>query len=89
MKTQAAQAKPPIDRTETEEPEEKDRKLTISVTPRLHAELRQMARERETTITDLFRRAIALEKFLYQHQDAEIVIRDGSEITKLVLADRL
>ena len=51
-------------------PEEHYRKLTIKVSPEVHAELRQMAKERHTTVTTLLRTAVALQKFLYQHQDA-------------------
>ena len=61
------------------------KKLTINLAPELHEELQRMAEERGITITELIRRAVALDKFVWEHRDAELLLKDGDEIRQIVL----
>jgi hypothetical protein len=61
------------------------KKLTINVSPELHEELQRMADERGITITELIRRAVALDKFVHENRDAELLLRDGDKVRQIVL----
>jgi hypothetical protein len=63
------------------------KKLTINLAPEVHEDLQRMADERGVTITELIRRAIALDKFVYEHRDADLLLRerDGRELRQIVL----
>ncbi len=61
------------------------KKLTINVAPDVHAELSRMAEERGITITELFKRAVALDKFVWEHRDAELLMKDGETVRQIVL----
>jgi hypothetical protein len=61
------------------------KKLTINVAPELHEELQRMADERGITITELIRRAVALDKFIYENRDAELLLKEGDKVRQIVL----
>ena len=61
------------------------KKLTINLAPELHEELQRMADERRITITELIRRAVALDKFVWEHRTAELLLKDGDQIRQIVL----
>ena len=61
------------------------KKLTINLAPELHEDLQRMAEARGITITELIRRAVALDKFVWEHRDAELLLKDGDEIRQIVL----
>ncbi len=63
----------------------KYKRLTINVAPELHAQLQDMAAERGITVTELLRRAVAIEKFLYEHRDEKLLLKDGNETREIVL----
>jgi hypothetical protein len=60
------------------------KKLTINVAPELHEELQKMAEERGITVTELIRRAVALEKFIYDNRDSELLLKDGDKVREIV-----
>jgi hypothetical protein len=60
------------------------KKLTINVSPELHEDLQRMANERGITITELIRRAVALDKFVHEHRDAELLLREGNKVRQIV-----
>lgn len=55
-------------------------KVTINMPVTLHAELRERANKRGITVTELMRRAVALDKRIYEAHDtgAEVVIKHPS-----------
>jgi Ribbon-helix-helix protein, copG family len=61
-------------------------RLTIHVSPEMHEDLSQRAAAKGLSITDLIRRSIALESFLWEHQQtgAEILIRNGDTVRKVM-----
>ena len=61
------------------------KKLTINLAPELHEDLQRMAEARGITITELIRRAVALDKFVWEHRNAELLLKDGDEIRQIVL----
>lgn len=61
------------------------KKLTINLAPEVHAELQRMADERGITITELIKRSVALDKFVWEHRDAELLIKDGDGTVKQVV----
>lgn len=65
--------------------EQRYKKLTINVSPEVHEELLRLADERGITITDLIKRAVALDKFVWEHRDAELLIKDGDTVRQIVL----
>jgi hypothetical protein len=84
MTTPAAAARRQVD-------EEKDlelTKLTISMPKWMLDELRRRARQRGVTVTELIRRAVSLEKMLFEDPNQEVILRDqetGKEIAIRIL----
>ena len=60
------------------------KRLTINLSPELHKELVEMANERGITVTELIRRAIALDKFMWEHRDADLLLKEGDQVQKIV-----
>lgn len=62
------------------------KKLTINVAPEVHEELQRLADEMGgITITELIKRAVALQKFVWEHRDGELLIREGDKVKQIVL----
>lgn len=61
------------------------KKLTINIASDLHGEIQRTAEERGITITELIRRAIALDKFVWDHRDAELLVKNGEDVRQIVL----
>ncbi|MGH9247662.1 MAG: CopG family transcriptional regulator [Acidimicrobiales bacterium] len=61
------------------------KKLTINLAPAVHGELHRLADERGVTISELIRRAIALDLFLHEHRDSELLLKRGDDIRQIVL----
>jgi hypothetical protein len=51
-------------------------KVTISIPTRLLNDIRHRARGQGTTVTELVRRAVTLERILYEDPSYEVVLRD-------------
>ncbi len=61
------------------------KKLTINVHPDVHAELAKLADAQGITLTELIKRSVALHRFVWEHRNAELLLRDGEEIKQVVL----
>lgn len=62
------------------------RKLTINVHNDVHAELATMqVKMRAGTITEVIKRSIALMKFVLDHPDGQLLIREDDETREIVL----
>jgi hypothetical protein len=61
------------------------RKLTINFSVGLHDEVNAIARERGITVTELVKRSLALDKFVWENRDAKLLLKDGDEIREVVL----
>jgi hypothetical protein len=59
------------------------KRLTINIADELHDELQALADEREIDVTELVRRAIALDRFVWQHRDNDIYVGDAKRSTVL------
>jgi predicted transcriptional regulator len=59
--------------------------LTIKMAPDVHAELADLAEQRGISITELIKRAVALDKFCWEHRDAELLVRDGDHVKQIVM----
>ena len=60
-------------------------KLTIKMPNEVHDELEGLARQRGTNVTGLIKRAVALDKYVWEHRDAELLVRDGDHVRQVVL----
>lgn len=61
------------------------KKLTINLAVELHEDLQQTARERGISVSELIRRAIALDKFIWQHRHEELLLKNGDTTRQIVL----
>lgn len=62
------------------------KKLTINVAPEVHEELQRLADEMGgITITELIKRAVALQKFVWDHRSGELLLREGETLRQIVL----
>lgn len=61
------------------------KKLTIRMHPDAHAALQRLAEEQGCTVTDLIKRSVALNKFVWEHRDAQLLIKEGDTVTKVVM----
>lgn len=63
------------------------KRLTINLTPELHAELTERAERRGLSITDLIRRAVALDKFVDDNlqQGGRVLVERAEEVREVVL----
>ena len=61
------------------------RRITIKLTPEAYDELRSRAKARNLTLTGLIRKALATDRFFYDHRDAQVLLRDGSSTREVVL----
>ena len=63
-----------------EEVEVEFTKVTIAMPKWMHEELRQRARRRGISVTELMRRAVALDAVVFdpKHPDREVVLRENS-----------
>lgn len=61
------------------------KKLTIDMAPEVHATLVDLAAQRGITITELIKRALALDKFCWEHRDAELLVKDGHRVRQIVM----
>lgn len=52
------------------------RKITITMPEAMLDELRSRARRRGVTVTELIRRAVAIERMLFDESDSEVILRD-------------
>ena len=62
-------------------------KVTISMPRWMHEDLRRRARRRGISVTELMRRAVALDAVVFDpdHPTREIVLRDGDTATERIL----
>ena len=62
-------------------------KVTISMPRWMHEDLRRRARRRGISVTELMRRAVALDAVVFDpdHPTREIVLRDGDAATERIL----
>jgi hypothetical protein len=84
MTTRRAHAKQSVDDEELSELT----KVTISMQKGVLEDLRARARQRGVTITELIRRAVALEKMLFEDPEQEVLLRHqktGKEVAIRVL----
>lgn len=85
MTTRAAAAEQQVD---GDEDQFELTKLTISMPKWMLAELRDRARKRGVTVTELIRRAVSLEKLLFEDPEQEVLLRHektGKEVAIKVL----
>jgi hypothetical protein len=61
------------------------KKLTINMTEDVYATLTDLAGQRGITITELIKRSVALHKFVWEHRDGELLLREGDTMTKIVM----
>lgn len=61
------------------------KKLTINLSEDVHAELSRLAGEQGCTITELIKRAVALNRFVWEHRDGELLIKHGDVVHQVVL----
>ena len=64
------------------------RKVTISMPDWMLEDLRDRARRRGVTVTELIRRAVSLERMLFEDPDSEVLLRNrktGKEVAIRVL----
>jgi predicted transcriptional regulator len=64
--------------------ESRYKKLTINVSPEVHEELQRLADARGITITELIKRAVALEKFVWEHREGELLLKEGDRVREIV-----
>jgi hypothetical protein len=62
------------------------RKLTINLAPELHDKLQAVASERSITVSELIRRAVALDLFIWEHRGAELLLKEGDSVKEIVRA---
>jgi hypothetical protein len=62
-------------------------KVTISMPRWMHEDLRRRARRRGISVTELMRRAVALDAVIFDpaHPTREIILRDGDGSTERIL----
>lgn len=60
------------------------KKLTINVAPDVHEELQRLADAQGITITDLIKKSVALNKFVWEHRDGELLIMKGDTVKRVV-----
>ena len=60
-------------------------KLTIKMSNEVQAELAAMADQRGISITELIKRSLALDKYVWEHRDAELLVRDGDHVRQIVM----
>jgi hypothetical protein len=72
-------------REEASVADQRYKKLTINLTPEFHEELSALAEERGITITDLIKRAIALDKYVWEHRNGELLLKEDDTIRQIVL----
>jgi hypothetical protein len=75
-------------RQQVDEDEFELTKITISMPKWMLADLRQRARQRGVTVTELIRRAVSLEKMLFEDPQQEVLLRHeetGKEVAIRVL----
>jgi len=66
--------------------EQRYKKLTINVAPDVHEQLQKLADEMGgITITDLIKRAVALQKYVWEHRNGELLIKEGDSVRQIVL----
>lgn len=61
------------------------KRLVIQLAPEVHEELTNLADQRGISITELIRRAVALDKFCWEHRDAELLVKDGGSVRQIVM----
>jgi hypothetical protein len=61
------------------------KKLTINLAADLHEDLQRMAQERGINVSELIRRAIALDKFVWEHREEELLLKNGDTTRQIVL----
>ena len=73
-------------RASVAEPETGYKKLTISVAPDVYSELQRLADEMGgITITELIKRAVALQKFVWENRSVGVLIEEGEKVKQIVL----
>lgn len=60
-------------------------KLTINIAPEVYAELQKLADEMGLSLTEMIRNAVALQKFVWEHRDGELLIREHDDVRQIVL----
>jgi hypothetical protein len=73
------------DRRTNESRATKKVKVTISLTESQYEDLVQLADEHEISLSALVTRGIALQKFLLEHKDAEILLKQGDQLRQIFL----
>lgn len=73
----------PEDDDETDTPM---RKVTIAMPEWMHDDLRRRAKKRGITVTELMRQAVVLDQILSEDPRAQILLKKGDEIEKVILA---
>ncbi len=61
------------------------KRLTINLSEEMHAQLQEMAAQQQTTVSHLLRRAVALEKFFWDHRDEEVFLKKDDETREVLL----
>lgn len=59
--------------------------LTINMAPEAHEELTSLADQRGITITELVRRALALDKYCWEHREDELLVADDDHVRQIVM----
>ena len=65
-------------------PKREYHKLTINISPDVADELRKLAADDDMTLTELFKRAIVLYRFVRAHKDAPFLIEKDGETMRIV-----
>lgn len=78
------------DEANTQEQDPEFTKVTIAMPKSMHEALRQRARQRGITVTELMRRAVALDRVVFDpnHPEREVILREGDTERTLMLLDR-
>lgn len=60
-------------------------KLTINLAPDVRDEIQQLADAQGLTLTELIKQAVALDKYVWEHRDGELLVRHGDTVTQIKL----
>jgi predicted transcriptional regulator len=61
------------------------KKLTINLSEDVYEQLSDLAEQRAITITELIKRAVALDKYVWEHRYSELLLKDGDNVQQIVM----
>ena len=63
------------------------KRLIIDIAPALYDELHETADERGITVPELLRRAIALDRYIWEHRGIDLLVRDDDGVRELDVSE--